>query len=206
MGKGEPPLLSTEVKTDTTCWSRPVKIQKLTGGTLPSSHWKKKGRAVRTLSWVRTRIQLCTGTVSLWESWFPVCKVGQFHRGTVPHPVDPTGFHSCGGSRALVPPWGWAALPGLYQTLQLEESLCWMYGRGTRRCPGFVRFLWVSLPAKIHHSEPVAKAEVEPQSQGFWGVREHSADGELEGTPHLDLAAEGPHDSLLSNLWNHLLL
>lgn len=155
--------------------------------------------------WVRTRIRVCSGKVSLWESWSPVCRAGRFHPGTVPHPVDPTGFHSGVGSRASGPPWGWVALPGLYQTLQSEESLCWTCGRGIRHYPGFVSFPWTSLLPKTRHSEPAVKAEAEPQSQGFWGVQEHSDDGESEGTRYLDRGAGGPQDLLLLNPWSHLL-
>lgn len=128
----------------------------------------------------------------------------RFHPCTVPHPADPTGFHSCGGSRAWGPPLGWAAPPGLYQTLQLEESLYWTCGRATRRYPGFVRFPWASLLPKTHRSVPAVKAEAEPQSQGFWGVQEHSGDEELEGTRHLDRGAGEPQNSLLLNLGSNL--
>lgn len=75
-----------------------------------------------------------------------------------------------------------------------------MCGQGTRRYPGFVRFPWASLLPKTHHSEPEVRAEAGPQSQGFWGVREHSDDGELEGTQDLDQEVGVPRDSRLSSL------
>lgn len=154
--------------------------------------------------WVKTRIRVYSSKLSLWKSLSPVYKAGRFHPGTVLHPADPTGFHSCGGSRVSRPPWGWAAPPGLDQILQSEESLCWLCGQGIRHYPGFVHFLCTLLLPKTRHSELVAKAEAEPQSQGFWGVQEHSDDGESVGTRHLDQGVVGPQDLLLWNPWSHL--
>lgn len=173
-------------------------LQTQTGLTFPSLQGEGLGHdALRER--VMTRIRFCSGKVTLWEWRSPVCRAGEFHPGTAPHPADLTSFHSGGGSRGSGPPWGWAALPGLYRIPQLEGSLCWMCGRGIRHYPGFVRFPWTSLPPKTHHSELVEKAEVERQSQGFWGVQEHSDDGELAGTRRLDWGAGGLQDLLLLN-------
>lgn len=188
---------------ESTNWPTPLTIQRLIPGTLlVLDQWRAE--VVCTWDKVRTRIRVCSDKVSLWESWSPVCRVGSFHPGTVPRPADPTGFRSCGGSRVSGPPWGWAALQGLSQTLPWEESLCWRCGQGIHRYPGFVHFPEASLPPKKHHSVPVVKAEAELQSPEFWGVQAHSDVGVLEGTPNLDLEAGG-QKSLLLILENHLL-
>ncbi|KAG7229171.1 hypothetical protein INR49_013114 [Caranx melampygus] len=134
------------------------------------------------------------------ESRSVAVREGRFHPGTDPHPDGPTGFHSCGGSRALGPPSGWVALPGLSQTLQWGESLCWRCGRGNRHYPSYVHFPWALTLAKTHHSAPEAKVEAGQRSPGFWGVQEHSVDEVLEGTQRWGQGAGGPHDSLLLNL------
>lgn len=152
----------------------------------------------------RTRIPVCSSTLSLWGSPPPACKAARFRRGTGPRPAGPAGSRSAGGSKVSGPPWGWAAPPGPDRTPPWEGSLCWTCGRAIRRSPGSGRWPGAWPRPRTPRSVGGATAEAGPQSPESWGVRERNGGEGSAGKRRWGRGDGEPRGLLLSNTWSRL--